>query len=130
MGMTSVQRFQLRGLVGASFKTPSLSNYKLPFLSLTDHPHKDSIEVHSPPTQINSIMATATFVEVLLAIFLPPAGVFLRYGLGVRDLSLSLSLSLYIYIYIYIRTHGIRLLSSPDLNGQSSTMLLAKIKLS
>ncbi|XP_057471211.1 low temperature-induced protein lt101.2 [Actinidia eriantha] len=29
-------------------------------------------------------MATATFVEVLLAIFLPPVGVFLRYGLGVE----------------------------------------------
>ncbi|CAL4913942.1 unnamed protein product [Urochloa decumbens] len=29
-------------------------------------------------------MATATFVEVLLAIFLPPVGVFLRYGCGVE----------------------------------------------
>ncbi|CAN6284650.1 hypothetical protein GQ55_9G515000 [Panicum hallii var. hallii] len=29
-------------------------------------------------------MATATFVEVLLAIFLPPVGVFLRYGCGME----------------------------------------------
>jgi hypothetical protein len=28
-------------------------------------------------------MASATFLEVLLAIFLPPVGVFLRYGCGV-----------------------------------------------
>ena len=30
-------------------------------------------------------MGTATFVEVLLAILLPPVGVFLRYGCGVSD---------------------------------------------
>uniref|UniRef100_A0A7N0UV47 Uncharacterized protein n=1 Tax=Kalanchoe fedtschenkoi TaxID=63787 RepID=A0A7N0UV47_KALFE len=29
-------------------------------------------------------MGTATFVEVILAILLPPVGVFLRYGLGVE----------------------------------------------
>ncbi|CAN6289794.1 unnamed protein product [Urochloa humidicola] len=29
-------------------------------------------------------MATATFLEVLLAIFLPPVGVFLRYGCGME----------------------------------------------
>ncbi|XP_062208865.1 low temperature-induced protein lt101.2-like [Phragmites australis] len=29
-------------------------------------------------------MASATFLEVLLAIFLPPVGVFLRYGRGVE----------------------------------------------
>ena len=29
-------------------------------------------------------MATATFIEVLLAIFLPPVGVFLRYGCGME----------------------------------------------
>ena len=32
-------------------------------------------------------MGTATFVEVLLAIFLPPVGVFLRYGCGVCDMT-------------------------------------------
>ncbi|XAR69039.1 hypothetical protein NMG60_11000491 [Bertholletia excelsa] len=29
-------------------------------------------------------MGTATILEILLAIFLPPAGVFLRYGLEVE----------------------------------------------
>ncbi|KAJ7536243.1 hypothetical protein O6H91_12G062000 [Diphasiastrum complanatum] len=29
-------------------------------------------------------MADATFIEVLLAIFLPPVGVFLRYGCGIE----------------------------------------------
>ncbi|CAM8927355.1 unnamed protein product [Rhodiola kirilowii] len=29
-------------------------------------------------------MGTATFVEVILAILLPPVGVFLRYGIGVE----------------------------------------------
>uniref|UniRef100_A0A7N0TTL9 Uncharacterized protein n=1 Tax=Kalanchoe fedtschenkoi TaxID=63787 RepID=A0A7N0TTL9_KALFE len=29
-------------------------------------------------------MGTATFVEVILAILLPPVGVLLRYGLGVQ----------------------------------------------
>jgi hypothetical protein len=32
---------------------------------------------------VSKTMASATFVEVLLAIFLPPVGVFLRYGCGV-----------------------------------------------
>jgi hypothetical protein len=36
-------------------------------------------------------MATATFIEVLLAIFLPPVGVFLRYGCGVSESSQSLT---------------------------------------
>jgi uncharacterized membrane protein YqaE (UPF0057 family) len=30
-------------------------------------------------------MASATFLEVILAIILPPVGVFLRYGLAVSD---------------------------------------------
>ncbi|KAL8557654.1 hypothetical protein ACS0TY_004933 [Phlomoides rotata] len=29
-------------------------------------------------------MGSETFLEVILAIFLPPVGVFLRYGLGVE----------------------------------------------
>ncbi|KAK9127255.1 hypothetical protein Syun_016052 [Stephania yunnanensis] len=29
-------------------------------------------------------MGSATFVEILLAIFLPPIGVFLRYGCGIE----------------------------------------------
>ncbi|KAG7027999.1 Low temperature-induced protein [Cucurbita argyrosperma subsp. argyrosperma] len=29
-------------------------------------------------------MGSATFVEVLIAIFIPPLGVFLRYGIGVE----------------------------------------------
>ncbi|GMY08711.1 Proteolipid membrane potential modulator [Fagus crenata] len=38
-------------------------------------------------------MGSETFVEVILAIFLPPVGVFLRYGCGVEfwiDLVLTL----------------------------------------
>uniref|UniRef100_A0A2N9IF67 Uncharacterized protein n=1 Tax=Fagus sylvatica TaxID=28930 RepID=A0A2N9IF67_FAGSY len=41
----------------------------------------------------NSFMGSETFVEVILAIFLPPVGVFLRYGCGVEfwiDLVLTL----------------------------------------
>ena len=34
---------------------------------------------------VQGAMGTATFVEVLLAILLPPVGVFLRYGCGVSD---------------------------------------------
>uniref|UniRef100_A0A453IBN0 Hydrophobic protein OSR8 n=1 Tax=Aegilops tauschii subsp. strangulata TaxID=200361 RepID=A0A453IBN0_AEGTS len=33
-------------------------------------------------------MASATFIEVILAIILPPVGVFLRYGLAVSGYSL------------------------------------------
>ncbi|KAK9154133.1 hypothetical protein Sjap_001613 [Stephania japonica] len=29
-------------------------------------------------------MGSATFIEILLAIFLPPIGVFLRYGIGIE----------------------------------------------
>ncbi|KGN58938.1 low temperature-induced protein lt101.2 [Cucumis sativus] len=29
-------------------------------------------------------MGSATFIEVLLAIFIPPVGVFLRYGIGIE----------------------------------------------
>ncbi|CAL5419995.1 unnamed protein product [Camellia sinensis] len=32
---------------------------------------------------INIIMGSATFLEILLAIVLPPVGVFFRYGIGV-----------------------------------------------
>ncbi|XP_038906189.1 low temperature-induced protein lt101.2-like [Benincasa hispida] len=38
-------------------------------------------------------MGSATFIEVLLAIFIPPLGVFLRYGIGIEfwiDLVLTL----------------------------------------
>ncbi|KAJ1695531.1 hypothetical protein LUZ63_012229 [Rhynchospora breviuscula] len=34
-------------------------------------------------------MGSETFIEVLLAILLPPIGVFLRYGCGVSNLFLS-----------------------------------------
>ncbi|KAG2541581.1 low temperature-induced protein lt101.2-like [Panicum virgatum] len=47
-------------------------------------------------------MGTATFVEVLLAIFLPPVGVFLRYGCGVEFwLDLLLTILGYIPGIIY-----------------------------
>jgi hypothetical protein len=40
---------------------------------------------------VSKTMATATFVEVLLAIFLPPVGVFLRYDCGVSGQALSVT---------------------------------------
>ncbi|KAG2552726.1 low temperature-induced protein lt101.2-like [Panicum virgatum] len=47
-------------------------------------------------------MGTATFVEVLLAILLPPVGVFLRYGCGVEFwLDLLLTILGYIPGIIY-----------------------------
>jgi uncharacterized membrane protein YqaE (UPF0057 family) len=33
-------------------------------------------------------MGSETFLEILLAILLPPVGVFLRYGIGVTQLSI------------------------------------------
>lgn len=47
---------------------------------------------NSSVVQHGPTMGTQTFIEILLAIFLPPVGVFLRYGLGVM-LSLLLTLS-------------------------------------
>ncbi|XP_072085494.1 salt stress-induced hydrophobic peptide ESI3 isoform X1 [Arachis hypogaea] len=41
----------------------------------------------------NNIMGAETFLEIVLAIFIPPVGVFLRYGCGVEfwiDLVLTL----------------------------------------
>jgi uncharacterized membrane protein YqaE (UPF0057 family) len=35
-------------------------------------------------------MGSETFVEILLAILLPPVGVFLRYGIGVINTQLSI----------------------------------------
>uniref|UniRef100_A0A9I9EAU5 Uncharacterized protein n=1 Tax=Cucumis melo TaxID=3656 RepID=A0A9I9EAU5_CUCME len=46
---------------------------------------KGKVEMHGAG-QVDRIpkrMGSATFVEVLLAIFIPPVGVFLRYGIGV-----------------------------------------------
>ncbi|KAG5549985.1 hypothetical protein RHGRI_015075 [Rhododendron griersonianum] len=53
-------------------------------------------------------MGTATLVEILLAIFLPPVGVFLRFGCGVSlslsfPLSLSLSLSMFFRLAFFFR---------------------------
>ena len=46
-------------------------------------------------------MGSETFIEVILAILLPPVGVFLRYGCGVFTLSLSLSLSASSFLFIF-----------------------------
>jgi len=56
------------------------------------------------------IMGSETFIEVILAILIPPLGVFLRYGCGVFTLSLflipSLSLvvpfSMFLCFFLYI----------------------------
>ncbi|KAK8302589.1 hypothetical protein V6Z12_D04G097300 [Gossypium hirsutum] len=49
-------------------------------------------------------MGSETLIEVILAILLPPVGVFLRYGLGVFHFPF---LFLFIYIYIYILVYDV-----------------------
>ena len=46
-------------------------------------------------------MGSATFVEVLLAIILPPVGVFLRYGCAVSKLQKQINLS---YLVVLARS--------------------------
>jgi len=47
-------------------------------------------------------MGSETFVEVILAILLPPVGVFLRYGCGVSIFLFSFLLFLLIYHTLFI----------------------------
>ena len=84
----------------------SLNNCLLPMPSI---PLQSQI-LNSIPTdrhfnlQATIIMGSETFLEIILAILLPPVGVFLRYGCGVIIYFLPIScpfLSFEIYIYSF-----------------------------
>jgi uncharacterized membrane protein YqaE (UPF0057 family) len=51
-------------------------------------------------------MAAATFCEILIAILLPPLGVFLRYSCAVSTLLIRcMSLTIYAHLLTYIATY-------------------------